>query len=563
MYELKLVQPILCMRKKLTQEEFIALANEKHSNKYDYSLTNYINSKHKIKIICQIHGEFTQFPHHHLSGSGCKDCANRPEMNTEKFILRAREIHGDKYNYDSSVYVKTSVKIKIECPTHSIFEQRPGDHLNGQGCPKCAHNCKSSEEIFITKSNLLHNNKYDYSLVEYINNKTKVKIVCPEHNEFEQSPAEHLKGSGCPRCANNYKLDTELFIEKAKKIHKNKYDYSKVNYINSYDKVLITCKKHGDFSQSPNHHLNGSNCPICSVTSSKYEQEIYDYLISKNVKVIRRYRPEWFDRKEIDLYLPDYNLGIEFNGTIFHHSSKSEYISEYLQKTSRHYLYHFNKWKTCHENGVILLSIYDFYWINNLKKEIYKSKINHYLDLDKKIFARKCIIKKIDNNIAKEFYHQNHLESYGFFTGMDSYGMYYENTLIMCASVNNFYEQTTKTKKYKLHRICTLKETTVVGGISKLTKYLLKIYKEFDYLITLSSGASTLNYYNYIILKPRYFWVNTRSLQYYHRNQTQKSKLESTFSEPLLKDDTETSYMERLGYVKVYDNGLAKLNLQL
>ena len=551
------------MRRKLTQEEFINLVNEKHNNKYDYSLVKYTNSKYKIRIICPIHGEFEQFPHHHLTGSGCRECVGKPVLNTEKFIERAKKIHANKYDYSKSIYIKGSLKLIITCPNHGDFEQRPSDHLKGQGCPKCAVNFKSNTDLFIFKANLIHNNMYDYSSVEYINSNLKVSIICKKHGKFKQTPTEHLKGSGCPKCASNYKLNTESFIIKAKQIHNDKYDYSKVNYINSYDKIMIICKKHSDFLQSPNHHLAGSGCPICSNNSSKYEEEIYEYLVSKNVKIIKRYRPKWLNRKEIDLFLPDYNLGIEFNGSAFHHSSNSEYVNSFLQNTSKHYLDHYNKWKLCFDNSITLLSIYDFYWINNVKKDIYFSKINHYLNLDNKIFARKCIIKELDNTIAKEFYHNNHLESYGFFTDIKSYGMYYNNILIMCASISNYYDQSTKIKKYKLHRICTLKGTTVIGGISKFNKYLLSIYKEFDYLITLSSGASTLRYYDYTILKPRYFWVDIRTLQYYHRNQTQKSKLESTFDSPLLETDTETSYMERLGYIKVYDNGLAKLHISL
>jgi len=120
-----------------------------------------------------------------------------------------------------------------------------------------------NKESFISKSHKIHGDKYDYSKVEYINNYTKVCIVCPEHGEFYQRPSDHLKGSGCSKCAKNKRLTTNEFIESAKKVHKDKYDYSKVEYINSQTKVCIICPEHGEFWQTPNAHLNGNGCPHC------------------------------------------------------------------------------------------------------------------------------------------------------------------------------------------------------------------------------------------------------------------------------------------------------------
>ena len=120
-----------------------------------------------------------------------------------------------------------------------------------------------SKESFINKSYVIHGDKYDYSKVEYMNNYTKVCIICPEHGEFYQRPSDHLKGSGCPKCAKNKRLTTNEFIESAKKIHGDKYDYSKVEYVNSQTKVCIICPEHGEFWQTPNAHLNGNGCPYC------------------------------------------------------------------------------------------------------------------------------------------------------------------------------------------------------------------------------------------------------------------------------------------------------------
>ena len=119
-------------------------------------------------------------------------------------------------------------------------------------------------ETFPIKANLKHNNKYDYSKVDYVNNATKVTIICPEHGEFEQRPNDHLN-HGCAKCSGTAKLTTEEFIEKVKSIHGDKYDYSKSEYVKSQVKLTITCPLHGDWSVKPNNHLSGKGCPKCGV----------------------------------------------------------------------------------------------------------------------------------------------------------------------------------------------------------------------------------------------------------------------------------------------------------
>ena len=180
------------------------------------------------------------------------------------FLKKCYLIHNDKYDYSLVDYINNKTKVRIICFEHGEFWQTPSKHISGQGCPKCANDkLRHTNETFIGRSNIIHNDKYDYSLVDYINNKTKVRIICFEHGEFWQIPANHLNGSGCPKCNNNYKLTTDLFIERSNIIHDNKYDYSLVNYKNNKTKVIIICNKHGEFKQRPDAHLNGQGCSKC------------------------------------------------------------------------------------------------------------------------------------------------------------------------------------------------------------------------------------------------------------------------------------------------------------
>ena len=269
-----------------TTEEFIKQAKEVHGNKYDYSKVEYVNSKSKVCIICPEHGEFWQTPSAHLCGQGCKKCgiinAHKLQTSTtEKFIKRAKEIHGDKYDYSKVEYKNAKQKVCIICPEHGEFWQTPNDHLNGEKCKKCCIKNNLSKEEFILKGREVHGWKYDYSKVEYINNHTKVCIICPEHGEFWQTPKAHFHGQGCKKCfckkkSIEKKSTTEEFIKKAKKVHGNKYDYSKVEYVNSKSKVCIICPEHGEFWQTPNAHLNGFGCSMCSHTYRRTKEEFID-----------------------------------------------------------------------------------------------------------------------------------------------------------------------------------------------------------------------------------------------------------------------------------------------
>jgi len=195
------------------------------------------------------------------------------KYDTEYFIKRSNNIHNNKYNYSMTDYVNCSTKVKIICPIHGIFEQIAEQHYKGIGCPECFGNKKINTELFIKKSNSVHNNKYDYSLVNYINNKTKVIIICPKHGEFKQIPSHHYKGIGCSECSKNKKITTEIFIERSKKKFANKYDYSLTKYINTKTKIKIICPVHGIFEQTFHNHLNGKGCKKCNrykLTTKKF-----------------------------------------------------------------------------------------------------------------------------------------------------------------------------------------------------------------------------------------------------------------------------------------------------
>jgi very-short-patch-repair endonuclease len=239
----------------------------------------------------------------------------------EEFIERSNIIHDNNYDYSLVEYENVMKKVFIICKKHGRFEQTPLNHLNGHRCKKCSREIvtigqrKNTE--FIEKSNIKYNNKYDYSLVEFVNRTTKVKIICPSHGEFLSTPTNHLNGNGCTECT-KYELrkNNKLkFIEKSNFKHNNKYDYSLVEYISDKLKVKIICTSHGYFEQQPNTHLNGVGCPSCK--SSKGELRIWNYFIKNNIYFIKEHKfDECFYKKNLsfDFYLPEHNTCVEFDG---------------------------------------------------------------------------------------------------------------------------------------------------------------------------------------------------------------------------------------------------------
>ena len=237
------------------------------------------------------------------------------KLTTEEFIEKAKKIHGNKYDYSLVVYKNNSTKVKIICPEHGIFEQRPSSHLEKRGCSKCSKNKKYTQKIVIEKARSVHGNKYDYSLVDYKNQNTKIKIICPEHGIFEQIPYSHLKGFGCNECSGRKRLTTDDFIKKAKRVHGDKYDYSLVEYKNNSTKVKIICPEHGVFEQRPNDHIRKRGCGIC--VQSKGERKIRKFLVKNNLKFKSEKTFNKCKNKEslpFDFYLPNQNILIEFDG---------------------------------------------------------------------------------------------------------------------------------------------------------------------------------------------------------------------------------------------------------
>lgn len=240
---------------------------------------------------------------------------------TKQFISEAIRVHGKKYDYSDAKYINTNTKVKISCHKHGIFEQTPKMHIRGQGCARCFGNKKGTTQLFIAKAKSVHGNDYDYSCVAYKNNDTPVEIICTKHGSFFQTPRNHtVQKSKCPYCTGHPKLTTEEFIERALKIHDGRYIYQKVFYVNATTHVTVICPMHGEWQVTPTSHIHmASGCPTCS--KSKGEMEIEKFLLKHNMEYISQYSPKQLrgirhkrSFPRFDFYLPHQRTLIEFDG---------------------------------------------------------------------------------------------------------------------------------------------------------------------------------------------------------------------------------------------------------
>lgn len=480
----------------------------------------------------------------------------------EQWVHDISTVLGQDFEYLDTLpdEIRRRTKITIKCPIHGFFQKTAGEILLGKKCPLCSKKDRVSKKFKtskiekILKASEIHNNKYDYSLIteDKIIGYKKYPITCKDHGVFYQVFDEHLRGRGCPKCSTSRHRNNVIDdISSGLILHDWKYDYSKINLLSPIkwkDKYSITCPIHGDFLQIWNNHMKGYGCPKCISNSSKIENILFEKIQEFYIgEIIQSYRPTFLNGQEIDIFIPEYNIGIEVNG-LYWHSEK------FKDRT-----YHYDKWLKCKNNNIILLSFFTDDLENPEKLKIILSKISHYLHKDQKIFARKCNLININKDLAIKFTKENHLEGFNIPYKNSRYiGLFYAGELLMVAIYGEFYEQGSNTTKWKLQRISTKQGFTVVGGISKISNYIKNDIGEFIFQITLDTGGS-LSLFSRDILSVslRYWWTNGKIR--IQRNKTQKKILMKNAD--WKNTDTEVSYLKRLNWNRIFDSGILTIKV--
>lgn len=188
---------------------------------------------------------------------------------TQDFIEKAQSVHGCKYDYSETEYLNSRTKVAIKCRVHGVFYQQPTVHtFSKAGCQLCSGSGSRNTEQFIMLAREVHGDYYDYSEVDYTGNRERVKILCTVHGSFEQIAHIHLNKNpkhGCPACARAGRIvPRDILLERFRKTHGNLYSYEKVVPGPAADKVTITCELHGDFKVTSHNHEYGTGCPSCA-----------------------------------------------------------------------------------------------------------------------------------------------------------------------------------------------------------------------------------------------------------------------------------------------------------
>lgn len=530
----------------LSQEEVVARIKQIQPS-LDLSKFAYSGMNSKSTFICQVHGEFQMTPAKILAGQKCPKCIGLYRT-TGEFIQLAKQIHGDRYDYSCVDYKNSTTPVTIICPKHGKFSMKPCVHLsNKSGCPKCGTGLLSIYEFLSVASTDKIRSNYSYPGLNFSSMSDVIAIGCPEHGIFYQTVSQHLKaGIPCPVCRKRESfLTQDIFIDKLKKIHGDKYTYDKVQYKGCSEKVTITCKKHGDFCALAGNLLQGHGCPKCAVTQSNGEKELIDFIRSITDDVITGDRTI-LNGKELDIYIPSRNLAVEFDGLKWH-------STEFKDKN-----YHLNKTDECSKKGIKLVHVFEDEWNN--KKSVVKNRIRHLLGASSiKVYARRCTVSEISYELAEKFCNKYHIQ--GACPSCVNIGLFYKGRIVAVMTFGK--ARFTKRYSWELLRYCTLGNVSVTGGAGKLLAHFRR-YNTGSIITYADRRWSDGNLYKQLgmtyigVSAPSYYYVKNGVR--FNRVQFQKHKLSLTL-ENFDASKSERANMLDNGYTQIYDCGCYKFTL--
>ena len=453
-----------------TRDKFIEMAIKAHGNKYDYSLVEYRGAKFKVAIQCPVHGIFHQIANQHVLGKGCKKCAcekhgKNCRITQDEFLSEARKRHGDRYDLSEVVYQGRTKKIKVICKEHGPFYPQAGNFgYLGSGCPECGRELNGSkrrrkEISYIAEGARVHKGRYSYGKVTRKNGVAMMWVICKVHGRYLQNAQDHLKGIGCMKCARPLR-DQGTFMERAREVHGDKYDYSKVEYTKALNKVTIICPTHGEFEQTPSSHISAAQgCPMCAkVGPSTGQLEVHEFLNHHLPAELEHGFDE--TRRSLDVFIPEKNIAVEYHGLIWHSTA-----------FAKDPLHDYKKHLDAAKLGIRVIHIYEDEW--EKKRPIVERLLLSAIGNAPRIFARYTSVVDVDAGTAKKFLDENHIQ--GCTQRSSCYiGLQHEGRLVACMafSPSRSIRYNTDNRLWELQRYAS--ETSVVGGASKLLKAFLK-----------------------------------------------------------------------------------------
>ena len=475
---------------------------------------------------------------------------SRARMDTASFIKKANDVHDFKFSYTRAVYVSSTTKIIITCPIHGDFEQNPGNHLFGSGCKSCANAATADKQrhtssTFIKRAVAVHAQRYGYSEVDYKGLFEKVVITCKTHGNFRQQPSNHLRGHGCPKCKAQQHVEERLL------------DHDEF--------VARSNDKHDNFYSYPDRYVSGRT-PMCIVCPDhgEFVQLPYQHLQGSGCTACSNRRSRIEQRvalfveqhTEHEVVLGSRSVIAPYELDIYVPQLKLaiEVNGNYWHSEKRkHETAHYDKVKLCASKRIRLLQ----FWESDIKKnnKIVASVIANALGKSKVVYARKTRVVELSAAQARQFQDKTHLQ--GFASASVYYGLVYERKLVACMSFG--HARFTKHCDWELVRFSSALGTVVIGAASKLFTHFTRLHPTSsivsyaDLMISKGDIYRTLGFTRSHTSKPNYKW--TRRNVVLARYQTQKHKLAKVLGSEFNNNESESVNMRRCGFAKIHDAG--------
>ena len=543
---------------------FLKSSKERFGEKYTFPQIEeeYKNSHSKITIVCNDCGNtFQKLACDHITSSngGCYRCNKNSKKKTYSYSDLVAISKQNIIQFNGEVSKENMVT--CVCNIHGNYQVKVETLLKGRGfCKFCSNRDNDSDRVTklqYTKQKLneIYGNKFDIDYSDFKNLTSKIKFICKDCGyTFYRMVSPMINGhiSGCPNCKkqenNLLKTKTTIdFIEDAKVIHGDKYDYSKTIYNRSSDKVIVTCNECGkDFEIEANSHLQGHGCPYHYNNRSKIEDELFDYIkLIYNGEIVKNDRSVLPSESELDIVIKDKKIAIEVDGIYWHNE---------LNKPKD---YHLRKTNECKENGYHLIHIFEDEWKDSNKQKIWKSMLLNQLALiQHRIYARKCQIRNVDKTIGYKFLEDNHLQ--GKCPSTIMIGLYYNDELVTLMTFGKSRHFVGSGKfEYELLRFCNKLNTNVVGGASKLFKYFIAQYSPKSVVSYADKRWSNGNLYKqlgfelYNESKPSYYYVIGKKR--INRYNLRKDVLVKKYGCP--QDVSEHQFCLQQKWYRIYDCG--------
>ncbi len=476
--------------------------------------------------------------------------AGKP-ITTKEFVARAMSVHGSIYDYSKTEYVGSTKKVAIRCKSCGhVFQQTAHNHLQGSGC-SCqtayAPNKSNANRLatFLHKLEARHPDKFELLSTQYLNQRTQLLLRCKScGSQFKSTGGDLLSGRGCPSYVCRYGRLTKpkkTFVQEATAIHGDRYVYGK--YRGTQTNMKMKCTSCGRvFYQWPRNHLSyASGCPYCHASTSSGENSLAVWLRSLHVRVITTNR-KILNGKEIDIFLPDHGLGIEFNGLYWHDAAH------------KGRLYHQQKSRDAAAAGIALFHVWEHQW--RTQQAIVKSMLLVRLGLANRIAARATEVRRLENSDTAEFLRASHLQ--GFVSASISYGLFHDGALVEVMSFGR--SRFADGFDFELLRLGSALNTVVVGGASRLFNAFKRDHPKSSVVSYADLDHGTGHVYTQLGFKwvgvtdPAYFWV--KGTEVISRYKAQKRRL-SRWLPTWDPNKTERANLESAGYRRVFTSGNA------